>query len=97
MALNPRRFIQVLIAKTELELINYAHTDAEYKMEIDFPKVDDVKFAPTLHHLVVILGVVQEVSPKYNPIKVSSTRGLSWRNKDSLDTTGELLVLGFYR
>jgi len=59
----------VLIAKTELELINYAHTDAEYKMEIDFPKVDDVKFAPTLHHLVVILGVVQEVSPKYNPIK----------------------------
>jgi len=66
-------------------------------MEIDFPKVDDVKFAPTLHHLVVILGVVQEVSPKYNPIKASSTRRLRRRNKDLPDTTGELLVLGLYR
>ena len=62
------------MARTELELINYAHTDAEYKAEIEFPKSDDLKRAPTLHHLVVILGVVQDVSPKYNPIKASRNR-----------------------
>ena len=43
-------------------------------MEIDFPKVDDVKYAPTLRHLMVILGVVQDVSPRYNPIKASCPR-----------------------
>lgn len=72
---NPQSFTQILIAQTELELINYAHTDAEYKMVIDFDKIDDSKYAPTLRHLVVILGVVQDVSPKYNPIKAGVIEG----------------------
>jgi len=36
---------------------------------IEFEKIDDLKYAPTLYHLVGILAVVQDVSPKYNPIK----------------------------
>ncbi|KAF8318457.1 hypothetical protein DL93DRAFT_2225770 [Clavulina sp. PMI_390] len=58
----------ITIAKTEKQLIDYAHTDSIEKMIVTFPKNDNQRYGPRVKDLVAILSVIEKISPTYSLI-----------------------------